>query len=58
MFPSVKWGGVLTEMIKGKDGRRRSVRGNLPHPVTGQPSLTQHDIAHWPHSIGIDLGTL
>jgi hypothetical protein len=53
------WAGAYTvRKVKGKDGRRRSVRGNLPHPVTGEPSLSQCEITHWPHSLGIDLGTL
>jgi hypothetical protein len=33
------------------------VRCNAPSP-TGEPSLTQGDIARWPHSVGIDFGRL
>jgi hypothetical protein len=40
------------------DGRRVSVRRNLPHPETGTPRLDQYAIAHWPRSVGIHLGTL
>jgi hypothetical protein len=49
------WAGKPT-VFKGKD--RKSVRGNKPHPETGAPSLTQGDIARWPHSVGIVLGAL
>jgi hypothetical protein len=52
------WAGKSTvRKQRGKDGRR-SVRGNLPHPVTGVPSLTHCQIVHWPKSVGIKLGTL
>jgi hypothetical protein len=53
------WAGASTvRKVKGKDGTRRSVRGNRPHPETEAPSLSQRAIARWPHSIGLDLGTL
>jgi hypothetical protein len=53
------WAGAPT-VVKEKDGdgARRSVRLNRPQPVTGQPSLSQADIARWPGSVGIDLGAL
>jgi hypothetical protein len=53
------WAGAPT-VVKEKDGdgARRSVRLNRPHPVTGQPSLSQADIARWPGSAGINLGPL
>lgn len=53
------WAGrptVLKEKLKS--GNRRSVRVNRPHPDTGKESLTQKEIARWPHSVGIDLGEL
>jgi hypothetical protein len=34
------------------------IRINLPHPATGQSSLTQKQIARWPHDRGVDLGAL
>jgi hypothetical protein len=49
------WAGRYT-VQKGKD--RRSVRGNLPHPDTGRPSIPQAEIARWPHDSGIKLGPL
>jgi hypothetical protein len=38
---------------------KKVVRINAPHPVTGQPSLRQGEIARWPHEqSGIRLGQL
>jgi hypothetical protein len=28
---------------------KKVTRLNVPHPETGQASLTQDEIAHWPH---------
>lgn len=46
------WAGRIkvTKVGKGKD--RRSVKFNAPHP-DGRKSLTQGEIARWPHSVGI-----
>jgi hypothetical protein len=46
---------------RSKTARRNGtvVRLNEPHPKTGQVSLTQMQIARWPHDhYGIDLSTL
>jgi hypothetical protein len=53
------WAGAYTvAKVKQADGSRKSVRLNRPRPGTGEPSLTQDEIAHWPHSVGIKLGPL
>jgi hypothetical protein len=53
------WAGESTVgKVRTPDGGRKSVRGRKPHPVTGEASLGQGQIARWPHSVGIDLGTL
>jgi hypothetical protein len=57
----------LTKQITGKDiwagpsttVRRegRVIRINAPHPETGEPSLPQNVIAHWPRAeLGINFG--
>jgi hypothetical protein len=52
------WAGAYT-IRKVRDGQaRRSVRINLPEPGTGRPSIGQRQIARWPDSLGIKLGTL
>jgi hypothetical protein len=51
------WAGKYTVLKKKlPDGSRVSVRGNRPHPVTGQPSIPQKAIASWPYGAGIGLG--
>jgi hypothetical protein len=50
------WAGKYT--VTKERGSRRSLRGNLPHPETGAPSIPQAEIARWPHDSGIDLGAL
>jgi hypothetical protein len=52
------WAGAPTVgKRKLPDGSRASCRHNRPHPETGAPSLTQCQIACWPHDgVGIDLG--
>jgi hypothetical protein len=53
------WAGKYTvRKVRTAGGGRGSVRGNLPHPDTGAPSLIQAQIARWPHSVGIRLGAL
>jgi hypothetical protein len=51
-------GAYTVAKVKDADGGRRSVRLNRPHPETGAPSLTQDQIAHWPHSLAVKLGPL
>ena len=41
-----------------EDGDRVSVRANVPHPETGEASLSQAAIARWPYGARIDLGPL
>src|SRR5262249_47468030 len=59
----------LTKAITGREiwaGRSKTVRSNgsiirmnAPHPETGEPSLPQKVIAHWPHDgFGISFGHL
>src|SRR5262245_35583752 len=53
------WAGDETVgRVRTEDGGRRSKRIRQPHPETGAASLTQGQIARWPHSVGIDLGPL
>jgi hypothetical protein len=53
------WAGRYTvAKVKLEDGGRSSARRNLPHPETGAPSLSQREIARWPHAAGICLGKL
>jgi hypothetical protein len=52
------WAGKSTVTKKRTENGRKSVRFNLPHPETGEPSITQEQIARWPNSVGIDLGPL
>jgi hypothetical protein len=52
------WAGKYTVMKKRVGDGRASVRGNLPRPGTGEPSIPQAEIARWPHDSGIDLGAL
>jgi hypothetical protein len=53
------WAGAYTvAKVKDADGGRRSVRLNRPHSETGAPSLTQDQIARWPHSLAVKLGPL
>jgi hypothetical protein len=48
------WAGrYATKRIDGKVARL-----NRPHPDTNMPSLTQMQIARWPHDQGIELGEL
>lgn len=42
----------------GKDADRRSFRFKPVCEATGLASLSQQDIARWPHSVGIKLGAL
>jgi hypothetical protein len=56
------WAG-RSKTVRRKDGNGGSsfvVRINVPHPITGEASLTQGQIARWPHEpIGvITLGSL
>jgi hypothetical protein len=44
--------------VRTADGGRASRRINPPHPDTGEPSLTQAEIARWPYSVGLDFGKL
>lgn len=39
-------------------GKRKSARIQDDDPVTGAPSLGRMEIATWPHSVGLRLGTL
>jgi hypothetical protein len=53
------WAGQYTvRKVRDEDGNRRSVRLNLPEPETGRPSIGQLEIASWPHSLGIKLGSI
>jgi hypothetical protein len=50
------------EILAGRYATRRIdgkvTRFNRPHPETNMPSLTQMQIARWPHDQGIQLGEL
>jgi hypothetical protein len=53
------WAGKsMTKRVIGEDGKKSKViRINQPKP-DGTPSLTQDEIARWPHTCGINLGRL
>jgi len=42
---------------KRTDGERKSVRRQACCPETGEGSIDRKDIAQWPHSCGIELGS-
>lgn len=55
------WAGrytVFKEPASRPGGIRKSVRGNMPNPETGEESIGQTVIAGWPRSMGIQLGEL
>lgn len=49
---------TVAKLATDADGKRRSVRKQLPEPSTGTASLDRAAIAGWPHSLGLDLGAL
>jgi hypothetical protein len=53
------WAGAYTVGKRpGLDGIRRSARFNRPDPATGRESIGQMQIASWPGSLKIRLGSL
>jgi hypothetical protein len=53
------WAGAYTvKKVRQANGRRKSVKGNRAEPRAGRPSITQGEIARWPQSLGIRLGSL
>ena len=52
------WAGKPTVAKVKEAAGRKSVRRMQPHPETGEASLTQKQIACWPHDRSINLGRL